>query len=48
MIAQLFFHRLKPLVEELGKAPDDYSWLRSLSVTTYEHETHGPDYVGAV
>ena len=44
MIAQLFFHRSKRLVEELEDAPDDLRWLRSLSVTTFEHETHGPDF----
>ena len=47
MIAQLFFDRSKPLVEELEEAPENFGWLQSLSVTTYEHQTHGPDFAGA-
>ena len=48
MIAQLYAHRLRPQCEALDVAPGEYSWMQSLSVSAYEHETHGPDFAGAV
>ena len=46
MIAQLFLHRSRPPCEALQVAPDQFKWMQSLSVSTYEHETHSPDYAG--
>ena len=48
MIAQLYAHRLRPQCEALDEAPDEYEWMRSLAVSNYEHEPHGPDFAGAV
>lgn len=46
MIAQLFLYRSRPPCEALGEAPDQFRWMQSLSVSTFEHESHGPDYAG--
>ena len=48
MIAQLYAHRSRPQCEALDVAPGEYSWMQSLSVSEYVHETHGPDYARAV